>query len=300
MKEPSRIKRRLIRWGSLVLAGLLPVILLNQCTLRMSDSAIQNYFSKQAIKPTFHHIAIAGRSLHYAHIGADTLPPVVFIHGSPGSWDAFISFFADSGLYQQAQLLSVDRLGFGKSGLGNPEPSLARQAAAIAPILQQVSKIKPPILVGHSLGGPIAARLAMDYPQWVGGLVLVAPSIDPALEKQEWYRPVGAAIPIRWLLPAELDVSNREILPLKAELEAMLPLWASIRVPVTVIQGDADELVPAGNAWFAQRMLSHAAVNLRLLPGMNHFIPWRRPDTIREAILMHLNGRKSLPAKKIP
>lgn len=300
MKVMFRTRRQLIRWGSLALTGALPAILLNQCTLRMSDSVIQKYFSKQLAKPTFHRISVAGRSVHYAHIGADSLPPVVFIHGSPGSWDAFIAFFADSTLYQHTQLISVDRLGFGKSGLGKPESSLAKQAAAIAPILQQVSAITPPILVGHSLGGPVAARLAMDYPQWVGGLIMVAPSIDPMLEKQEWYRPLGAAIPIRWMLPTELDVSNREILPLKHELENMLPLWADIRVPVTVIQGDADDLVPPGNALFAQQVLSHAPVNVVMLPGMNHFIPWRRPDTIREAILKHLNGAKSVPAKKSP
>lgn len=76
-----------------------------------------------------------GRSIHYARIqsGPDTLPTVLFIHGPPGVWDAFVGFFADSALYNRAQLISVDRPGFGKSGLGQPEPSLRAQAADLAP-----------------------------------------------------------------------------------------------------------------------------------------------------------------------
>ena len=135
----------------------------------------------------------------------------------------------------------------------------------------------------------MAARLAMDYPNEIGGLILVAPSIDPELEPEEWYRPVGNVIPFRWWLPVELRVSNQEILPLKKELQEMLPLWPTIRVPVTVIQGTKDNLVAPGNAAFAKRMLVNAPTNIIMVPDMNHFIPWSRPDLIREALLQPFN-----------
>jgi pimeloyl-ACP methyl ester carboxylesterase len=96
----------------------------------------------------------------------------------------------------------------------------------------------------------------------------------------------------QWL-PTELDVSNQEILPLKGELEKMLPLWATIRVPVIVIQGEDDPLVPAGNASFAKRMLVNAPVTIQMIPRMNHFIPWSRPDLIRDAILHQLTEIQS-------
>jgi pimeloyl-ACP methyl ester carboxylesterase len=88
-------------------------------------------------------------------------------------------------------------------------------------------------------------------------------------------------------------VSNQEILPLKGELEKMLPLWATIRVPVIVIQGEDDPLVPAGNASFAKRMLVNAPVTIQMIPRMNHFIPWSRPDLIRDAILHQLTEIQS-------
>ncbi|GAB4032366.1 hypothetical protein GCM10028809_30810 [Spirosoma gilvum] len=282
------------RWRIGLLLLVFIIVMLPQCvSIRMSDKAIAQYFANRSLKPTFGTVKSNEHTVHFAHIGADSLPTVLFIHGSPGSWDAFIDFFTDSSLYNHAQLISVDRPGFGKSELGRPEPSLQAQVAAIAPLLRQKPATHKPIVVGHSLGGPVAVRLAMDFPEQVGGLVLVAPSIDPDLERGEWYRPIGAAFPVRYLLPTELDVSNREIMPLKAELQRMLPLWSAIRIPVTVIQGTEDELVPPGNADFARRMLTNAPVTIQMIPSMNHFIPWRRPDLIHAAIRQQLSTNQS-------
>lgn len=294
----------LFRWRMLLLVFVLLVALLPQCvSVRMSDKKVAAYFANRPVKPTFGFVRSGGHSLHYAQIRsqgtADSLPTVLFIHGSPGAWDAFIGFLADSSLYNRAQLISVDRPGFGKSDLGEPEPSLRAQAAATAPLLRLsrsgvtrsgvTRSGQKPILVGHSLGGPVAVRLAMDYPEEVGGLILVAPSIDPDLEKKEWYRFIGNVFPFRQWLPVELAVSNQEIMPLKGELQQMLPLWASIRLPVIVIQGENDPLVPPGNALFAKRMLVNAPITIQMIPKMNHFIPWSRPDLIRDAILYQLN-----------
>jgi pimeloyl-ACP methyl ester carboxylesterase len=293
MKRSTLWWAYIFRWRQLLLILVLLMALLPQCvSIRMSDRKIDDYFANRPVKPTFETIKVNERSIHYALIGADTLPTVLFIHGSPGSWDAFIGFFADSALYTRAQLIAVDRPGFGKSDLGEPERSLSAQAADIAPLLRQNRSNRKPILVGHSLGGPVAVRLAMDYPEQVGGLILVAPSIDPELEKKEWYRSIGTVFPFRQWLPTELDVSNQEIIPLKAELQKMVPLWTTIRIPVIVIQGEDDPLVPPGNAAFAKRMLTNAPVTIQMIPSMNHFIPWRRPDLIREAILYQLTNNQ--------
>jgi len=273
------------------ISAVFGLLLLSQCmSFRRTDKEIDAYFQDSPVKPFFHSIRLGSREIHYAEIGADSLPLVVFVHGSPGSWTAFIDFLKDSSLYNHAHLVSADRLGFGKSGLGIVESSMEKQAQSIAEIIKAASPKSGAILVGHSLGGPVIARIAMDYPEQVRSLIIVAGSIDPDLEKKEWFRPIIGSFPIRYLLPVDLDVSNREIRPLKGELIRMLPLWANIRVPVTVIQGDVDDLVPPGNADFAKRMLINAPVKVQMVPDMNHFIPWRRPDLIREAILDQLRN----------
>ncbi|WP_229216388.1 alpha/beta fold hydrolase [Dyadobacter sp. 3J3] len=268
---------------------LLTPVFFSQCmSFRKTDQEITAYFENSPVKPSFGFANVGSRKIHYAEIGSDTLPLVVFVHGSPGSWTAFIDFFKDSILYRHAHLVSVDRLGFGKSGLGKVESSMQKQAEAIVAVITAAAPGSRALLVGHSLGGPVIARAAMDYPSQISGLILVAGSIDPNLEKKEWFRPILGSFPFRQLLPVDLDVSNREIRPLKGELTKMLPLWSNIRMPVTVIQGEVDDLVPPGNADFAKRMLVNANVTVQMIPEMNHFIPWRRPDLIRKAILTQL------------
>ncbi|QHT71789.1 alpha/beta hydrolase [Rhodocytophaga rosea] len=282
-----------IKWfsgtGILLLLALLPRCM----SLHMSDKKVAEYFKDAPAKPSFYEYTLNNHRIHYAAMGADTLPMVVFVHGSPGSWDAFISFFKDTTLYKTARIVSVDRPGFGKSGYGKVEKSLQAQAALLMPILQTSRSTTQPLLVGHSLGGPVVSRMAMDYPHLVGGLILVAPSIDPELERWEWYRHLGKFFLFRAIIPKELDVSNQEILPLKKELASMLPMWATIQVPVTVIQGEEDKLVPPGNATFARKMLVNAPTQVWMILDMNHFIPWSRPDLITQAILewMHSHDK---------
>jgi pimeloyl-ACP methyl ester carboxylesterase len=289
MAQKKSISRKVLPKPTAVVMAVLSFLLLSQCiSFRKTDKEIDDYFQDSALKPSFHSIKTGDRIIHYAEIGPDSLPLVVFVHGSPGSWTAFIDFFKDSTLYNHAHLLSVDRLGFGKSGLGKVEVSMHKQAQSIADVINAVAPDSSAILVGHSLGGPVIARTAMDYPGQVRSLIVVAGSIDPDLEKKEWFRPIIGSFPIRNLLPVDLDVSNREIRPLRGELIQMLPLWTNIRVPVTVIQGEEDDLVPPGNAAFAKRMLVNAKLNVQMIPEMNHFIPWRRPDLIRDAVLEQL------------
>jgi pimeloyl-ACP methyl ester carboxylesterase len=216
------------------------------------------------------------------------------VHGSPGSLSAFIHFLKDSTLLQQALLITTDRPGFGYSNFGNGEGSLQKQAAILKPILEKYKHNKPVILVGHSLGGPLIARMAIDYPQLVDGLIIVAGSIDPELEPNEaWFRAPLATPFLSWILPRSFRASNEEIYHLKPELEYMLPLWKNITCPVTVIQGKKDVLVSPANADFAKKMLINAPVEFVLVDDMNHFVPWSNPELIHDAIVKMLHTRSS-------
>lgn len=257
----------------------------------MSESEIQKEFFTLAERPHEHQIAIGNRSINYAEIGNDSLPVVVFVHGSPGSWSAFVDFMKDTTLLKQVKMVSVDRLGFGRSHLGKAEISLEQQARYLMPILKKYKhQGQKLIVVGHSLGGPVIARLAMDYPTLVDALVIVAGSIAPQLEPNErWFRLPLHFWPIRWLIPASFRASNTEILYLKPELEKMLPLWKNIHQPVIVIQGQKDNLVDPLNADFAQKMLVNSQeVKMVIVPDMNHFVPWEHPELIKNAILQVL------------
>jgi pimeloyl-ACP methyl ester carboxylesterase len=131
--------------------------------------------------------------------------------------------------------------------------------------------------------------MAMDFPDLVDGLVLVAPSIDPNLEPNEmWFRAPLATPFLSWILPRSFRASNEEIYHLKPQLEELKSQWKMISCPVTVVQGGKDSFVPAGNANFAKAELINANVSVVLEPNANHFIPWNRPELIRQAILEFL------------
>jgi len=275
----------------LILAGLYVVFgTLAQCSrLRMTKTEVEKEFNKISVQPVFGNFKTGSQTLHYAKIGNDTLPMVVFVHGSPGSWNAYINYFKDTALSHHACLISVDRPGYGESNLGSPMPSLQEQAALIAPILKTSKNARKPILVGHSMGGPIIARMAMDYPGMVGGLIFIAPSIDPGMEKKEYYRHLLKTGIIQAILPPDLNVSNRELMPLKNELEKMLPYWQNIKVPCTIIHGTKDMLVPYGNvAFFEKHLINAPKKEVITLENVNHFIPWTHYNTVKGKILEYL------------
>jgi pimeloyl-ACP methyl ester carboxylesterase len=178
------------------------------------------------------------------------------------------------------------------------EPSLTKQAELLKPVLKGNKHNRPVILVGHSLGGPLIAKMAIDYPELVDGLIFVAASVDPNLEPNEtWFRAPLATPFLKWILPRSFRASNDEIYKLKPELEQLVPEWSEIKVPAIVIQGTKDSFVPAANADFANRMLIHSSVQIQLIEGVDHFIPWSHPELIRNAILELLQSNSLTSGK---
>lgn len=258
---------------------------LSSCiNFNMTDEEFHSAFETEKVMPVSATVDVDGNTVHYVFTAQKKNKLLIFVHGSPGSWSAFIDFFKNDSLLQNFDIVSVDRPGFGRSDYGRPEKSMEKQAYLIKAVIDEFPHPNK-ILIGHSLGGPVIARIAMDYPELVDGLVMIAPSIDPEMEKDEWYRTWIKTKFVGALTPTDFWVSNEEILPLKEELKVMLPLWERIEIPTVVIHGTNDMLVPKENAEFAQKMLIDSLVSINYLKGVNHFIPWSDPQEIVSAIL---------------
>lgn len=249
----------------------------------MTEKQVKQYFEDKPVKPTSIFYDVEGYQMHYEKLSVGDEGSFIFIHGTPGSWDAFIDYFTDSTLYNHAEIISPDRPGFGQSSYAKPIRSLKEQAKLLKPILEDAKA--PRILIGHSLGGPVVARLAMDYPELVDGLIMLAPALDPKLEPNEdWFR-----IPMRWpvigaIAPKIFRISNEELVFLDEELEEMLPLWQNVTAYSVIIQGTEDNLVDPGNGPFADSTLVNAPHELILLEGQNHFLPWNETDLIKSKL----------------
>ncbi|MBO3696856.1 alpha/beta fold hydrolase [Roseivirga sp. E12] len=287
--------RKRIRVGCLSMLVLFIVLtqVVSGCvSFSMSDKEVEEYFEEEPNKPVSKFYDVDGYTMHYMYQDMDKEGSLVFIHGTPGSWDAFISYFKSDTLIERANIVSPDRPGFGKSSYGKPIKSLKEQSRLLKPMLEAIPA--PRILIGHSLGGPIVARMAMDYPELVDGIIMLAPALDPALEPNEdWFR-----IPMRWpvigaIAPKIFRISNEELVFLDEELEYMLPLWKDITIPSVVVQGAKDKLVHPGNAAFADSMLVSAPKDIVFLEESNHFLPWNKGALIRRKIVEMLNQIKS-------
>jgi len=234
---------------------------------------------------------VNGRIIHYVELSkeAPPRPLVIFVHGSPGLWRTWVQYLNDPDLQSQANMISLDRPGFGGSGSGEIERGFLKQAQDIEPLLEHAQPNQRVILVGHAWAGALIARIAMTYPDKVTDLILTAAPLDPTLQKESWFQYAADWPPVTWLLPRELVVFNREYLGLEKELTEMLPLWPRITQRVSLLLGEDDEEVPIGNADFAEKVLTQArSVNIARIPHMNHFIPWTDFERVKAEILAHM------------
>lgn len=250
-------------------------------------TAIEN-FKKAGVTLTAHTENIDGHKLHYVSTGSDTLPTLIFVHGSPGSWNAFEAYLKDNDLLKRFHLISIDRPGFGYSDFGDAE-HMNKQCEIVSTLLQKLKNNKPMFLVGHSLGGPLIVDLASKIPGLINGLVLLAGSVDPKAEEKETWRKILAYSPLRYLIPPILRTSNDELMYFKKDVLDMPVMLPKIRCRVYIIQGDHDSLVPYENSFYAKSRIANAAsVEMITLRGADHFIPWTNYKDIKK-VLLQLN-----------
>lgn len=230
------------------------------------------------------HALVDGKQVRYIVSGRPENPPLILVHGAPGSWEGWVRYLKDSELNSHFFIIAVDRLGYGESNKGQSEVSLKKQAQAIYEI-SKVLNLKKVIAVGHSLGGPVVVQLAIDHADMVSGIVLVAASVSPQLEEIKWYQHPATWFGIRQIIPDDLRVCNEEILALKIQLEQMSLEWSQVKSLVAIVHGKKDNLVPVENVdYMLGKLDSKNIVAVEIDLEMNHFVPWTRPDLIKKVV----------------
>lgn len=213
-------------------------------------------------------------------------PCIILVHGTPGSATGWVDYVAAPP--DGTEVLALDRPGFGQSDPEGAVTALAEQAAAVLALMPNDGRRV--VLLGHSLGGPVVARVAAEHPERVAGLVLLAASLDPALESIHPMQHVGAWAPVRGMLPRVIRNANSELMALKPELESLQAMLPRIASKVVIVHGIQDDLVPVANVPFMQARLTGArCVKTVLLEGLNHFLPWNSEAVVRDAIRQALD-----------
>jgi pimeloyl-ACP methyl ester carboxylesterase len=273
---------------------LLSMLLLSVCCsgcfrrFVQTNKQLEEYYSNKPVKPIFFTIQNDSVKLFCAVSGADTLPPLLIIHGAPGAWYGSRNLLADTQVTNRFQVISVDRPGYNKSTFKNRRKavtSINLQAVAIYEALRLNRSFKKGIVMGSSYGGPIAVKAAIDHPEAFYHVLLLAAAIDPNNEKFWWFNKYVHHGPLKWLLPRFFRTATDEKYSHIKELRQLLPLWSKLTVPVTAVQGTADHIVPPANLDFARKMLAGKNATFISLPGVDHLVRWQREDLVRNILL---------------
>lgn len=282
MPASFHFKKRYLAYSLMVLY----IIMCQSCmTMRYSNKETKKFFAVSKTDFQDKTIAFDGYKIHYVATGNAENPTLFFVHGSPGSWNAFKEYLQDSLLLKKYRMIAIDRPGFGFSDFGDAQ-NLKVQSQRISEFIKKIDNKKPLILVGHSVGGPVVAQLAVDNPSWFKRLVILAGSLDPKAENPEKWRTVIKVSPLRYLIPGALRPSNDELWWLKKDLVDLEPELKNITSDVTIIHGTKDALVPYSNVAFMQKMFVNAkSLDTITIEKANHFIPWSHYEIVRNALL---------------
>ncbi|MGA1342076.1 MAG: alpha/beta fold hydrolase [Hyphomonas sp.] len=150
-------------------------------------------------------IPVAGHSVHVIEQGSAG-PVVLMIHGASANAREFTWTLAPR-LEMQMRILMADRPGHGHSDRFEGAEELGAQARQMAGVLDALAPGERAVIVGHSFGGAVALRLALDRPDLVSGLVLLAPvTHDWGSGGTAWYNTLAA--------PPVLGTAFSQLLPI--------------------------------------------------------------------------------------
>ena len=128
--------------------------------------------------------------VHVREAGPEGAPRVLLIHGANANLNELWSPFAAE-LARDFRVIAMDRPGLGYSTRPAHGHRLETQARLAAEVLRQTGE-GPAIIVGHSMGAAVALRLALETPNLVRALVLLAPLASPWQGQPAWWARLAA------------------------------------------------------------------------------------------------------------
>lgn len=263
--------------------------------------------------PPSRFVDAAGLRLHVRDSGPREAPAVLLLHGFGASlhtWDAWARTLDTR--------YRVIRFDLPAAGLTGPDPAgdhSDERALQVIVSLMDTLAVPRAHLVGHSMGGRLAWRLAAEQPARVDRLVLVAPDgfASPGFEYGRapevpmlarllpWTLPrplLRAGMASAWADPAALSDATvdryHDLMRSPGVRQALIarmaqivpqppgPWLRRIEAPVLLVWGERDAMIPPAHAADYQRELPRS--RLVLLPGVGHLPQEEAPEASVAAV----------------
>ncbi|MBC5785554.1 alpha/beta hydrolase [Ramlibacter sp. USB13] len=177
-----------------LLLALLLIVVAALAAFALLTAVVASRITK-AFPPEGGFLELGGERIHYRSLG--TGPALVMVHGLAGQMKNF-DYLPLEALAQRWRVILVDRPGSGRSPRADATKcGVAAQGRLIADFIRALRLPQPPLLVGHSLGGAIALSAALQDPEAIAGLALIAPLTHQVRDVAEPFRPL--AVRRAWL-----------------------------------------------------------------------------------------------------
>jgi pimeloyl-ACP methyl ester carboxylesterase len=252
-----------------------------------------------------------GARIHYKSYGKGR-EALVFIHG----WSCNLEYWRASSpaFAKRNRVIAIDLPGHGESDKPQITYSMDHFARAVDAVLQD-AKVERAVLVGHSMGTPVARQFYRKYPQKTVGIVIVDGPLRPFGDKKMFdgliaglrgpnYREVGKQLLAGLAGPTlssefrqqtEASFLNTPQHVLVSAMEGMADesIWGTdkINVPVLAIMAKTP-FWPADTEQFDRSIAPN--LEFQMWEGVGHFLMMEKPKEFNAAILAFLNKNKLL------
>ncbi len=118
-----------------------------------------------------HQVDVDGTPVNYADIGEGELEPIVFVHGLGGQWQTWLENIPRAAL--ERRVIALDLPGFGISPMPSDRITITGYGRCVDALCEKLSLGRVDI-VGNSMGGYVAAEVAIQFPERIDQLILVS------------------------------------------------------------------------------------------------------------------------------
>lgn len=261
---------------------------------RRLNSKLSALFGQKHSATEHVYIYVNGSRLHYQVAGPLDAPPLVLIHGIGGNvnwWQENIPDFS-----QHFRTYALDLPGFGYSWRPKHRLSIESQAEFVKSWLD-LTDLQKVSLLGHSMGGQIASRVAARWPERVEKLVLAAPSglWISLKERLRWLLEMPkVSVPLAQTLTIATGTMQTDtaglLLSLKAifnDREASQSLSA-LRAPTLVVWGQADGVLPPALGELTLAAIKQAPARLAFVERGTHNMMFDQARLFNQLVLEFL------------
>lgn len=257
-----------------------------------------------------------GELTHYHELGEGT--PILFLHGSGTGVTAAANWWLNlPELSQAGRCIAIDSIGYGQSVVADGTEYGIKEWVRHAVRVLDALGIEKTWIVGNSLGGWLAFQFAIDFPERLLGIVSMGTGgakltgalkghSNPVLTEEGIRKTLEMFVVDTSLVTDELvslryqsalnDTASDRLADVvaardrdRSELPLDFDVLAKLDVPVLLIHGTQDVVIPVSRTWELLNIIPHA--DAHIFSQCGHWSQVERAAEFNQVILQYLRAR---------